>query len=268
MKFGQKYKDNPAAASGGGSGKWIKAFKEGETRMRFLQEMEDWVVYYEHYNPMGTAFPCTGDRSTCPGCTSSNERMKQASRKTAAVALVGQYVDVYKLPVKLVNRLSIRAERNGGTVTDRDYLVTRIGKDKDTEYDLESGNAAPVDISAYELPDIEKMLETSFRENWPDFEADQILEQVEEIKKVPEKSTETKVAESLVRHADGNTYSQNPPSEPAAQSEAGEQEITIEQLKTMTPEQLKKLCSDSGAEVPDDLTTQAEIIGWMEKQFA
>lgn len=274
MKFGDTYSDAVrTVSSGGGSGKWIRTLKEGETRMRFLSEFGDengWVIYYEHYNPAGTAFPCTGNRDTCPGCTSDNERMSKASRKVAVNAVVGQYQDVYKLPITLVNRLKIKSDRNG-SITDRDYIITRIGKDVNTEYDVESGNALPIDTSAYELMSIEKMLEEQFNENWPDFDADRILKA--EPAPAPKKKGGVMgvIAErAAAAHDEPKQETSVPPSEPAAQSDPGEQEVelTLDQLHGMTPEQLRTLCSTNGAPVPDDLNTQQEIISWMEKQFA
>ena len=274
MKFGSKFGEtNTTPRSGGGGGKWIKTLKEGETRMRFLQEIDEWVVYYEHYNPAGTSFPCTSDRDTCPGCTSTNERMKSASRKVAVNAVVGNYQDVYKLPITLVNRLKIKSERNGNTITDRDYIITRIGKDKDTEYDVESGNALPIDTSAYELLNIEQMLETQFEENWPDFSAGQEpqapkasapVDVLAAMKKAAPETTEAKPA-PFEAGTGGEAIQQ---SAPASDSGSAEVEITLDQLHAMTPAQLRSLCESNGAVVPEDLATQQEIISWMESQFA
>lgn len=282
MQFGTKLKDVTASPSGG-SGKWIKTFREGETKVRFLQETDDWVVYWEHYNPAGTAFPCTGDKQSCPGCTSDNERMSKASRKTAVNVLVGEYIDVYKLTTKLANRLVSRAERNDGTITDREYTIIRTGSGLDTEYDVEGGAAVSIDVAAYQLNDIPQMLATQFRENFPDEEADRFIAAAEAkqkakgvhagevMAKITPAAAPAPAAGGAV-HADGNSYGDKvPPSEPAAQQNAGaqeEQEISIDQLKSMTPDQLRTLCASSGAEVPAELSTQAEIIGWMEKTFA
>lgn len=266
MKFGSKFGEtNTAPRAGGGGGKWIKTLKEGETRMRFLQEIDEWVVYYEHYNPAGTSFPCTGDRDTCPGCTSTNERMKSASRKVAVNAVVGNYQDVYKLPITLVNRLKIKSERNGNTITDRDYIITRIGKDKDTEYDVESGNALPIDTSAYELMNIESMLETQFEENWPDFSAGQAPKR--EVSSPPPVNVTAALKQPVGEKFVAPVEEKPAPFEQATEASA-EVEITLDQLHAMTPAQLRTLCESNGAPVPEELATQQEIISWMEKQFA
>jgi len=267
VKFGSKFSetDTTTRTNGGGGGKWIKGFKEGETRIRFLQEFDDdpgWVIYYEHYNPAGSYFPCTGDRDTCPGCTSTNERMKSASRRVAVNALVGQYQDVYKIPIKLANRLKIRAERNGNTITDRDYVVTRVGMDKDTEYDVESGNAMPIDTSAYQMLDINAMLQAAFDENWPDFSAGQAPKR--EVSPPPVNVTEALKKTAPVVEEKPAPF-EGPAGGPADQPEV---EITLDQLHAMTPDQLRTLCENNGAHVPDDLATQQEIISWMETQFA
>jgi hypothetical protein len=274
VKFGDTFtEDTKSDSNTGGGGRWMKTLKEGDTKMRFLSEFGDedgWVIFYEHYNPVGSSFPCTRDRSTCPGCTSDNERMKSASRKVAVNAVVGQYQDVYKLPITLVNRLRIRSDRNG-SITDRDYIITRIGTDQSTQYDVESANALPIDLSAYELMDINKMLEESFNESWPDFQADQVLK-AEAPTPEPKKKgggVMSVIAERAAA-AEQKPETSVPPSEPAAQSDQGEQEVelTLDQLHGMTPEQLRTLCLNNGAPVPDGLSTQQEIISWMEKQFA
>lgn len=170
MKFGERVED-VGQESTGAEARFMRTVKVGENRFRFLQEVKDWVRYYEHYNPApgGFSFPCTRDKTTCPGCTSGVERMATASRKYAVNALVGGFVDIYKLPLTVKNRMEIRSERNGGTIIDRDYLITRTGKDTNTEYDVEGLNPGPADMQGKSLHDIEAALQASFNEAWPNW---------------------------------------------------------------------------------------------------
>ena len=81
MRFGVKKKDAPAASSGGSGGSFIKYFRKGETTVRFLEPATDeWTKYFEHYSASKQrTYPCTGERDTCPGCTSDDKREQQAS---------------------------------------------------------------------------------------------------------------------------------------------------------------------------------------------
>jgi hypothetical protein len=67
-----------------------------------------------------------------------------------------------------VNRLVTRSERNGGTIIDRDYIISRSGKGLETEYDVDPGDRYVVDVDSYgqHLKDINKMLQQSFEEAW------------------------------------------------------------------------------------------------------
>lgn len=257
MQFGTKLAEADLTSEVSSDRRWIKNFKEGETKIRFLQEIGDWLVYKEHYNPGGSYFPCT-ETSDCPGCNSDNERMKSRSRRAAANALVGGHVDVYKIPIKLTNRLHIRADRYG-TITDRDYLITRVGKDKDTEYDTEALSPTQINLSDYKLHDIQAMLQTQFLENWPDFTDSAPAKRSAP---TPKASGHTNYADSIP------TEPADPPSEPAAQQDEEQQEFTYDQLAQMDARQLTALCQQAGVTVPGELTEQREILDWMVKNFS
>jgi hypothetical protein len=73
----------------------------------------------------------------------------------------------------LANRLSLRNDRNEGTITNRDYTLIRSGDGLDTEYDVEQEEKVAIDLSAYaDALDLEAMLSQQFFSAWPDF-ADQ-----------------------------------------------------------------------------------------------
>lgn len=174
MKFGKSYDEISQDTSGEtGAGGWIKNLKDGDNTFQIVQEPEEWVGYWEHYNPGGFPFPCTGDRKNCPGCVSSNEKMKKASRKIAFNVLEGTegYVNVYKVPKTVADKLANRAERLG-TITDREYTITRLvskvnGRDQ-YDFDVESGDKREVDRAALELRDVETMLAKAYDDAWGD----------------------------------------------------------------------------------------------------
>lgn len=250
MKFGTRAEEAPKQdTSGGGGGRWMKTLKEGETRMRFLTETKDWIKYWEHYNPMpgGFPFPCTGNKSTCPGCTSGIEKMEKASPKYAVNAKVGDYVDIYKFPAKFYNRMDIRAERNGGTITDRDFIVTRIGKDTSTDYDVDMMMPSQLDKQNLVIHDVEQALADAFKEAWPDFDPDVNQDRVE--KPEPNKPEEKIPDKATVKE------------EPAAPVE---KEVTEAELRAMSYDDLVELCKNEGIDAPfNSLETPAEIVDWM-----
>jgi len=172
MKFGKTWNQNAETTSEGGSSDYLRYFKDAETTFRVLQEPQDWVEYWEHFNPNGFPFPCTGDRQNCPGCTSSNEKMQKASKKIAIQVLQGEWVNAFKVPKTVADKLANRANRIG-TVTDRDYTIYKVqSKNSDgstkTDYDVEGNEKIPVDISALEpkFKDVEAILQKMYDQSW------------------------------------------------------------------------------------------------------
>jgi hypothetical protein len=139
---------------------WIKTFKVGETRHRILQDTKDWITWREHYDPaLRLSYPCTEDSSSCKGCTSDVERVRQRPRRYGYNALNDKgHLSVYKMGSKLKERLAGREQRQG-TLTDRDYTIIRTGTTMDTtEYDYEYGDRYEVDTKELELYDIQDIL--------------------------------------------------------------------------------------------------------------
>jgi len=157
------------------TGDWPKNLRDGDTRVRFVTEIEDWIEYWEHFDDQAKFFPCTEDRSSCPGCTSDSERTRKASKRYLAPVLDPRTGRVYalKLPMDLANRLSLRNDRNGGTITNRDYTLIRSGKGLDTEYDVEQEERVAIDLTVYQdVIDPQEMLASQFAGAWPDFDPD------------------------------------------------------------------------------------------------
>ena len=174
MKFGRKAGTINSGPSAGGVD-WPKALRPGETRVRFVEEIAEWQEYWEHFDDVVKFFPCTSDKATCPGCTSASERTARASKKYLAPVLDPTSGRVYglKMGQDLANRLSLRNDRNNGTITNRDYTLIRSGQGLDTEYDVEQEEKVAIDLSAYQgVIDLEEMLSAQFAGAWPDFDPD------------------------------------------------------------------------------------------------
>jgi hypothetical protein len=169
MRFGTKKSEAPEEFDN--DGLYLRNFKDGEQKVRFLQETDDWIEFREHYTSDRRSFPCTRDKDTCPGCTSDDEDVQRSSRKYATNVHVvkGNYVAPHRIPISLAKRMFARAERNDGTITNRDYIVMRSGKGLETDYDVEADDKYEVNIKALlkDGKDIEEILAKSFEENAP-----------------------------------------------------------------------------------------------------
>ena len=259
MRFGQTEDEaaqDPRASRGGN---FIRYMKDGDTTLRVLQESKDWTYYWEHFNP-GASFPCTNDQATCPGCNSNNEKMKNPSRKVAFNVLEGDYVNVYGVPPLLADKLKLRESRLG-TITDREYLITRYktgaGDRKKTEYDVESLGEKSIDLSKYELHNIEEMLSQAYDDAWGDSNKARATEA-----KAAENESEGKLI-SLMNRAKAE-QSEDPPSKPEAPSEAAEGEVSESWLRKQTAEDLLAFLKKQGVMVPDDETKSTNmIVDWL-----
>lgn len=234
MRFGTKKADVEETDS---DGLYLRNFKDGDTKVRFLQETDDWIEFREHYTSDKKSYPCTRDKDTCPGCTSDSDDEARSSRKYATNVLVvkGNYVAPYRVPISLAKKMFARAERNEGTITNRDYIVMRSGKGLDTEYDVEGDDKYEVNLKTLlkDGQDIEEILEKAFEENAP-------------VDGKPKSST-------LARE---RKQDDAPPSEAEAKSEsAGDSENIVldeDTLFDMNVADLRKLAVKAGVDVPDD----------------
>lgn len=170
MQFGQKKKDAPEEVSS--DGMYLRNFKDGEVTVRFLEECDEWIVFREHYTAERKSFPCTGDRDSCPGCTSDDDQVARSSRKYATNIWLpkNNMVLPFRIPITLAKRLFARAERNDGTITNRDYVVMRSGKGLEVEYDVEADDKYTVDLKPLlaQAKDIQEILQSSYDEIWGD----------------------------------------------------------------------------------------------------
>lgn len=247
MKFSKSWGEEPESTPT--STGYIRYFKNPETTFRVLQDPTDWLSYWEHFNPSGYPFPCTGDRTSCPGCTSDNEKMKKAQRRVAINVLEGEYVNVYKFPKTLAEKLETRAERIG-TVTDRDYTIFKTQKTNGdgstrTDYDLEGGDKIPVDLSKLELKDVEAMLLAAYEQSWGDSDL---------VQQTQERATEEQQLSVLKK-----AVPKDPPFE-KVYSEA--------ELRSMTPHDLLITMEKEGIDGPEgaDKMTPDQLVDWLVEQ--
>jgi hypothetical protein len=166
MQFGQRRGDVNEVDS---EGKYLRNFKKGEVKVRFLEETDDWTRFYEHYKG-GKSFPCTQDTLTCPGCMDDDDDVSRRSRKYGTNLWL---VDVdkvipFRIPVSLATLMDNRADRNGGSILTRDYVIMRTGKGLDTVYDADSDERYDVDTDKLLLQgiDINEILQASYDEVW------------------------------------------------------------------------------------------------------
>lgn len=167
VKFGTRKADVVEAPSGDYA-PYLRNLKAGDTTVRFLENPDDWIAYKEHFIEK-SSFPCTQDE-TCKGCLEENK----AKRKYATnVYLVDHNIVLpFKLPVTLAKKLFLRAERNDGVVTDRDFILIRQGQGLDTEYDVDPDDRSKRDIATLseQSQDIEEILAGVYEEVWGDSE--------------------------------------------------------------------------------------------------
>lgn len=235
MKFGQRKADAPAVSEGNGN--YLRNFKDGDTVVRFIDEPDDWIVFREHYTTDRKSFPCTEDRDSCPGCTSDIESVQRASRKYATNVWLAKsdLVLPFRIPMSLAKRVFSRAERNDGTITNRDYVVMKSGKGMDTEYDIEADDkyAVDLDVLRSKSMNVQDILSESYDELWGD----------------------EKPSSSMVQAAKKEEESEKDfPSKPEQSESADSDDIEIDEdaLYEMDLDGLKDLADKVGVSVPTD----------------
>lgn len=165
MSFGTRTKDVKDTPQG----TYLRSFRPGETTVRFCEEVQEWITFWEHFNSDNKSYPCTGDRSACPGCNSADAKEQKASRRFASTIRTpeGDFQAV-RIPASVQKKMVTRSERNNGTILNRDYVIIREGQGLDTEYDVEADRTYEVAAKdlANGLVDIETILQSSWDEVW------------------------------------------------------------------------------------------------------
>src|SRR5215471_17088568 len=138
MPFGQQVGSMKKLKEGlkGGIGPIKFIPKNGNIMVRFLDEPNLWVKYFEVFDQVrNVGWPVPDDESA-PGYPDAD--MRKTKRYLANVVdVTGDRDEVValQLPTSLVNQLVIRYERYD-TITDRDYELFRSGSGLDTDYGL------------------------------------------------------------------------------------------------------------------------------------
>lgn len=260
--------DTNSTAEGTSGGDFIKYFGKGETTVRFLEEVGEWTKYYDHFNQeKKRSFPCTGDRDTCPGCTSEDERESRASVRFLAnlyrTTTEEQYVDLYKIPVSIKADFERHSDKDGGTILARDYTVVQFREDGSVKYSVDREDKAPIDLSEKQkhMKDHQKMLNDAYNEVWgtPGEEAEEEEEAPKakpSIKKSAPKE-EKKAADKEAVQAWAEEKGDVPPSEPAEEKSEPEQapeednvELDEDDLRNMTADEVRRFFKHTDVEAP------------------
>jgi len=139
---------------GGGSQYLSRVPADASITVRFLTEPEDWYGYYEHYDPVRKFYPCSDD---CPGCT-EGERPSGRYLSNALDVAEGKVIPLV-LPKSMVSSL-VKKHEKYGTMLDRDYELSRSGNGLDTEYDVTPEAPTKMNLTRYDLIDLEELLES------------------------------------------------------------------------------------------------------------
>ncbi len=139
---------------GSGSQYLTRVPSEESVTVRFLTEPEEWYGYYEHYDAIRKFYPCSDD---CPGCTEGD---RPSGRYLAnALDVAENRVVPLVLPKSAVSSL-VKKHEKYGTMLDRDYEISRSGQGFDTEYDVTPESPTRINLSRYDLLDLEELLES------------------------------------------------------------------------------------------------------------
>lgn len=149
---------------GSGKGTFIKYIPRGTSgstgslTVRFLEDPESWVNYYEHWDEtLQKAYPCID--LDCPGCATNEKR---SSRYLAnALDVESDRVIPLQLPKTLTSTLVALYERYG-TLTDRDIELLRSGEKLDTTYNAVPEAPMPRKVTKYQMHDLQQVLDDSF----------------------------------------------------------------------------------------------------------
>lgn len=266
LKFGVKVADapdlDPMAESGGG--RYIQYFKDGETRLRILEEHGEWTKVWMHFNQSKKIeYPCTGDRESCPGHNSTDEREAKASCRFITNALDREtgYVNLYKIPASIEGDFERQASKYG-TLLDRDYEVIRESGDRGTSYSVDRCDPDDLDISEHlkYVQDHGPALEEAFRDVWgglPD-EDDYTGGEVFGLK--PKRSKVDKVDKPWSAQGSAAADDKPPFREPDSERVEQDQEYTEAQLRTMKPKEIREIYASLGIKVPKKIKDDTDAL--------
>lgn len=267
LTFGVKKADEPEYIPGedGEFKPYLMYFKEGTTRLRFLEEPDKWTMVWMHFNAAKKRdYPCTGERDTCPGCNSEDEREAKASKRYLVNARFydeGQeeykYTNVYKIPVSIIDDLD-RSMVKRGTLMDRDYEIIRYKRDGQTKYSIDQCDKSPFDFDASkeDMKSHQELLADAFREVWGGLPGEDDYTGDEEVFGLkPKKSKAPEYGEP--------TFSKSTQADVHA-----EWEMKVEQINSMDEDELISMYDFTGTPLPKKRTRKALIKGLIQSLSA
>ena len=273
MRFGVRNADAPKS-SGNSAISW---FGKNDTRIRFLEEIDDWTKYQQHFSASArTTYPCTGDKDTCPGCIheSSDEARTSTRYLVNAVDTERGYVNLYSVPFSCMASLERSSDRDDGTIRARDYTVVQTRDDNNqVKYLVEREEKSRFDFGDYvaKMKDHQDALSQQFTTVWGDNDspdsqsARRTKDLSQEAKDLP--APRPKVSSlSAAKSASAKTKDDlDPPTEPQIQKDTEPEEtmtLTEDEIRSMDVTALLGLFDQVGIDAPesDDSQELAEYL--------
>lgn len=272
MQFGVKQAVEPEydPDAAGAQGSYIKYFKDKATTLIFLEEIPEWTSVWMHFNQTKNRdYPCTDDRPTCPGHNSENEREAKAAHRYIVNAFNPEtgYVDLYKIPYSLMEDLH-RYNGKFNTIKDRPYTIYKDQVSGQTKYSIDREDPVDTDLSEArtQLKDHQEALAEAFREVWGALPGEDGYTGLAMFSVDDEPISQAGYLKPLdtprqVEKSWKDDLPADPPSEPAADEDEGQRELTVEQLNAMDVNQVIEVYKIAKLPVPpftdhDDLVRQ------------
>lgn len=254
--FAVKAKEAEEDARNEGGAQFMRYLKDGDTTFRILQEPQDWMTFWEHFdNDKKVSYPCPGTED-CPGCNSEDPNVKKKTKRRCFNVLENRdgvdYVNVYKIPVSLADKMMLRFARND-TITDRDYTISRFKQGRKVEYDIEGGPKSPVKIDPTKFEDPEVLLKAAWDDVWGEGADERRAQREQEAKN-------SAPVEEGTNAVTGQAQQEPPP------FEEKRDEVAESELRSMSLVKLIGFCAKQGVEVPDGMDTVDEIVDWLISQ--
>ncbi len=154
--FGTQQAAAAAITRRGGSGTQTIP-KDGSIQVRFLTEPDEWAKFDEVWDPSTNR-----TRPVLEGEQFGDDPDRRPTVRILASVILrdgdrGDRVVPLKMPRSLAKSLLNRGERYG-TVTDRDYVLSRTGSGLGTEYDVDAEPPSAVNLGKYEKVDLVAVL--------------------------------------------------------------------------------------------------------------
>lgn len=155
---------------------WIRRFKDASTQIRICPAAGEnkegkkvfgtdaWITAREHYDDGVGSFPCTED-DTCVGCKDPSPKVTKRNRtyyinaldSTGTLRVFKMGSTLYKTFQGREQRMLANDPKNLQPLSDRDYIINRMGAGLNTTYDPESGDKYEVDFPT-ELYDVQAII--------------------------------------------------------------------------------------------------------------